>query len=171
MSNGLGMNRTMKLVGCLAVLLTLLIAPCSVQAEDEPKIVRVRATIENATVPATETFDVDLLVRIRSSWHINSQDPGIELLVPTTVRMENPELVELVEVVYPKAKKRRFPYHNKPLPVFESRFTIALKLRMKPSAETGPHSLPGVLRFQACSRRSCLPPEEVPFKLDVIVKK
>lgn len=157
----------MNHVRSVAVLIALIFSSVVTLAEEEPKIVRVRTTVANESIQATETFVVELQVRVRSPWHINSQDPGIELLIPTTISMENPDLVELVDVVYPKATKRRFPYHNKPLPVFEGRFTVALKVKVKSSAKAGPLKLQGILRFQACSRSSCLPPEEVPFTVEV----
>ncbi len=156
-----------RIMGWAVLLLTLLATPIPASAEDDVKIVRAKASVDKPAVSARQSFTIDLMVRVRSAWHINSDEPGIELMIPTTVRMEDQDLVETVEVVYPKPKKRRFPYHKKSIPVFEDRFTITLKMKMKPSAAAGPHTLKGLLRFQACSSSSGMPPEEVPLTVDI----
>ncbi len=115
---------------------------------------------------------VDLDFRIAEPFHINSNKPKSELLVPTTLKLTPPAQVGITEIKYPAGKDQTFPFAPKePLNVYSGDFSIEAGVKALPNAAPGIYSVSGELKFQACDRSACYPPKSMPVQFQVVVVK
>ena len=102
-------------------------------------------------------------VEVNEGWHVNSNTPLEEYLIPTTVHFALPAGWSADAPVYPAHREARFEFSERPVAVFEGRFEIAVGVRRDRGAAAGP--IHGVLEAQACNDRVCLAPAEVAFSV------
>lgn len=113
--------------------------------------------------------EVPLRVEVKSGFHVNSNTPADEYLIPLKFTL-NPGILELVEVVYPKPVLQKFSFSEKPVSVFEGNFQAQAKVKVPASAPVGLTQLLGKLRYQACNDRMCLPPRTLEIKVPVEIR-
>lgn len=101
-------------------------------------------------------------VSIPEGWHIQSDAPLDEFLIPTTVNAKAAD-VSFGKAVFPKAKIENIEALGGKVAVFEGEIEIkvpAKRSRAKATAKT----LEGAevsVRYQACNNAQCLPPKEL----------
>jgi Disulphide bond corrector protein DsbC len=134
-------------------------------------------TVEMAPVPlitaqrAQQTM-VNLNFRVPVGYHINSNTPKSEFLIPTALRMELPTDIILGKIEYPPGEDRSFPFSpDDKLNVYSGDFTIALGVHPLKSVVPGKYLMHGVLRYQACDNAACYPPKNLPVSFEVKVVK
>ena len=122
---------------------------------------------EQVTVAAGKPSLVPLHFRIAQSLHINSHTPSGDSLIPTTLSIPATSGVRLDAASYPAGAEMTFPIDPKTrLSVYTGDFTIQARL----VAARGDHLVQGKLRYQACNRSECMPPETITVPIDVIGK-
>jgi len=110
-----------------------------------------------------EIAAVKLAVQLRSGYHVNSNTPSEDYLIPLRLTWE-PGAFEAAETIYPKPHFEKYSFADKPLSVFTGDFEIVARLKpVKVSAGMG--ILLGKLRYQACSTTACLPPKTVEVRV------
>jgi thioredoxin:protein disulfide reductase len=110
-----------------------------------------------------------IAVSLRNGYHINSNTPSEEYLIPLRLTW-NPAPLETAETAYPKAKLEKYDFADKPLSVFSGDFEILTRFKVPAGATSGPIILVGKLRYQACTSSMCLPPKTVEVRLPVDVR-
>ena len=130
-------------------------------------IVQPQAYVSLQPVPRVHSFEIALVAKISSGFHVNAHEPSEEYLIPTKVTADLPGGVSLVETDYPRGVMRAFRFSKTPLRVYEGSFTIRMKLRVGSSAPLGPQKLGLTVGYQACNQDSCLPPTKVPVTANV----
>lgn len=101
-------------------------------------------------------------VAIQEGWHVNSNVPLEDYLVPTAVRLDLPAGWTAEPAVFPPHREVRFAFSEKPLAVFEGMITVTIRVTRAPAAAL-PASIGGAVEAQACNDKMCLAPTEVPF--------
>ncbi len=117
-------------------------------------------------VRAGQDVSVPLRVAIRPGYHINSNTPAEDYLIPTRLTWSGPG-VKLKSVEYPQAETVKYEFSEKPMSVFSG--TIALRSVLA-IADPLPADLTGLtakLRYQACNAKACLPPVSVEVTVPV----
>jgi len=157
---------------------TLLIAAfCLAQtlafADDPPKLAHVYVTFEGAS-PATvmpgKPSVVELRFKVKEGFHVNSNQPKSELLIPTILKLDLPTDLAAGGITYPPGKDVSFPFDpSEKLNVYSEDFTIKTKLAAAKTAATGNFTVHGQLNYQACSDNACFPPKNIPVQFDVHV--
>jgi hypothetical protein len=113
---------------------------------------------------------VQLDFRVGSDFHINSNKPKSELLIPTVLKLEASEPVSVAAVKYPPGQDESFPFApGEKLSVYSGDFTITAVVNALGKATVGEFPVSGTLRFQACDRSACYPPKSIPVKFQVSV--
>jgi hypothetical protein len=156
----------------LAVLLFVLLlgSPAFSQGPGERVPSVALASVGKVQVKAGEPVSVELDFRIGSEFHINSNKPKSELLIPTVLKLQATEPVSLVAVKYPAGQDVAFPFApNEKLSVYSGDFAITAVVKVLPKAAPGNYPVTGELRFQACDRSACYPPRSTPVKFSVTV--
>ena len=130
------------------------------------------APVPLVTAPrATQTM-VDLNFRVNSGFHINSNAPKSEFLIPTSLKMDLPTDIVLGKIGYPPGQDLSFPFSpDETLNVYTGDFTIAVAVHPLHAVVPGKYIMHGVLRYQACDNAACYPPKALPVSFEVKVVK
>ncbi len=115
------------------------------------------------------TLEVKLDLSLRPGYHVNSNHPSEQYLIPLRLTWED-TLVKTDRVEYPKAIMQKFDFSEKPLSVYEGAFALRTQFRVPANAVSGPNIVLGKLRYQACSNTACLPPKTVEVHLPVVIQ-
>ncbi|MCS7024767.1 MAG: protein-disulfide reductase DsbD N-terminal domain-containing protein [Bryobacteraceae bacterium] len=118
------------------------------------------------TAKKNSTASAKLSVRLRNGFHVNSNTPSDEYLIPLRLTWTAAPL-EVVDVTYPDPKLEKYEFSEKPLSVFTGDFDLMTKFRVPATAPAGMQVITGRLRYQACNQKECLPPKTLEVKLPV----
>lgn len=152
-------------ISCIATL------ACSAWAQGKGPSVTV-APIPLVTAPRTVQTMVDLNFRVGKGFHINSNTPKSEFLIPTALKMDVPTDIALGKIAYPAGTDVSFPFSpDEALSVYTGDFTITVAVHPLKSVVPGKYVMHGVLRYQACDNAQCFPPKTLPVSFDVKVVK
>ncbi len=165
------MLKKIALATILMVALALSLTPASeIMAGDGQKgnpIVVVKVSPPSQTVAPGNTFELTLELTVAPGFHINSCKPEDEMLVPTSVELKKDPALELKEVLFPEAKKKKFKFSDKPLSVYEGQLKVRLKIELAEDVCGSSLEIEGKVRYQACNDEACLRPSSVPFKATI----
>jgi hypothetical protein len=141
----------------MAVLAALPSAPP--QVPSGPEVVSPAAFVSREPVARGSVFQVAVVGKIRTGFHINARQASADYLIPTELRAEPPAGFKTAgEASYPKGELHTFAFTKTPLNVYQDKFVIRLPLTAQPDAPLGAQKIPLKLRYQACSNEVCLPP-------------
>ncbi|HEX2222978.1 MAG TPA: protein-disulfide reductase DsbD domain-containing protein, partial [Thermoanaerobaculia bacterium] len=108
---------------------------------------------------AGSTVRIAALVKIDEGWHVNSDKPTFEYLIPTVLDLQPPAGWGDEKVQYPQAEMQAFKFSmNEPLSVFDGEVVIFAELQVPAGTPAGVHPLKATLDYQACNDSQCLPP-------------
>lgn len=130
-------------------------------------IVTVKPIPPVKSVSPGDTFELALELIIAPSYHINSQKPEDELLVPTSVEFKKDSVFEVKEIIFPEAKKKKFKFSDKLLSVYEGQTKVKIKIELAEDFCGSNLDIEGKIRYQACDDQACLRPTFVPFKVKI----
>jgi Disulphide bond corrector protein DsbC len=154
----------------LICLLVLLAGTAMAQAGKAPSVSF--APVSLVTAPRAAQTMVDLNFRIASGFHINSNLPKSEFLIPTALKMDLPTDIILGKIDYPEGKDLSFPFSpDEKLSVYSGEFTVTVAVHPLHAVVPGKYVMHGVLRYQACDNAQCFPPKGLPVSFDVKVVK
>ena len=124
-----------------------------------------------AVVPGN-SGKVELAFRVQPGFHINSNKPKSNLLIPTVLLFSPPTDVLVGKITYPKGRDLTFEFlPNETLNVYSGDFAVTALVSTVRSISLGTYRVHGALKYQACDNRQCYEPREVPLSFDVIVRK
>ncbi len=98
--------------------------------------------------------------KIDSSWHINSNKPYDEYLIPTKLTIENKDF-NIEQTLYPKAHDLKLSFSDKPLSVWQNEILIASLVKANKNLSPGTYPVFVTLNYQGCNNATCLPPTSV----------
>lgn len=115
---------------------------------------------------------VKLEFQISPGFHINSNKPSAEYMIPTVLRLDAPTEFAVGKIVYPAGEEMSFPFApNEKLSVYSGKFTLAVMVRPLSSVLPGKYEFRGQMRYQACDNAACYPPKQLPVQFEVKVVK
>jgi hypothetical protein len=117
------------------------------------------------------SFQVAVVMKIRSGFHVNARQVTEDYLIPTDLRADVPAGFKLGDVIYPKGTLQTFAFSkDKPLNVYTDTVVVRLPLTVLADAPLGAQHVALKLKYQACSQEICLPPvtKEVEATLNVV---
>jgi hypothetical protein len=130
------------------------------------------AAVPLTTAPRAQQTMVNLDFRVPPGYHINSNMPKSEFLIPTALKMDLPTDIVLGKIQYPEGEDASFPFSpDEKLSVYSGDFTIAVAVHPLKSVVPGKYLMRGVLRYQACDNAACYPPKNLPVSFEVKVVK
>lgn len=115
--------------------------------------------------PAGGSYAFLLHVTVDEPWHVNSDRPLEEFLIPTSVLLEPPEGVSVGRISFPEAHMRKFAFSDTELSVFERDFYVLGSLAVSMDAAPGKWKVKGGVEYQACNDALCLPPQTAAFEI------
>ena len=116
--------------------------------------------------------EVQLMFRVIPGFHINSNKPNSELLIPTAINWDVPTNISLAKTEYPKGEDYSFSFSpDEKLSAYTGDFVVNSTVMAAKSTPRGTFRVHGTLRYQACDNRACYPPATVPLAFDVHIAK
>lgn len=149
-------------------LLSLLALGASAQGFNADPVFTVELVPDRSPVVAGEVLQLAAVVTVEAGWHINSDEPGDEFSMPTTVGWQMPEGWPEPLTVFPDGEQLEFDFSDVPIEVWEGKVVFVGRLTVPDGAE-------GALRprvdvtAQACNNTQCLPPVTVKKGVDLEV--
>lgn len=154
---------------CVA-LLVLLTCAAGAQSGKAPAVSM--APVAPVAAERGKQTRVTLNFRVAPGFHVNSNTPKDEFLIPTALKMDLPTDIVLGKIEYPAGQDVSFPFSpDAKLSVYSGDFSINLMLHPSTSVAPGNYAMHGVLRYQACDNAQCFPPKTLPVTFDMKVVK
>jgi hypothetical protein len=113
-----------------------------------------------------------LRFRVASGFHVNSNKPKSEFLIPTVLKLSAPTDIVIGRVTYPAGTEMSFAFAPEDkLSVYSGEFPVVVEVR--PLAEVIParYMIRGELKYQACDNAACYPPRKLPVQFEIKVVK
>lgn len=130
------------------------------------------APIDPITVTRGQSGSVSLHFRVARGFHVNSNTPKSEFLIPTTLKMDAPTDIALTKLTYPGGTDMSFPFApDEKLNVYSGDFTVTMSVHPLHTVQPGKYAIHGELKYQACDNAACYPPKKLPIDFDVKVLK
>ena len=163
-----------RTTGCALLLLPVLLLSIQSLAADvftKPKIPSVQvAAPAPVTVVKGKTARIELSFRVDPGFHINSNAPHNDTLMPTVLRLSAPTDVLIGKISYPPGRDFTFDFlPGEKLNVYTGDFLISAVVTTSRSIAAGTYRVHGGLKYQACDNLQCYEPREVPLEFDVKV--
>jgi thiol:disulfide interchange protein DsbD len=121
----------------------------------------VKLAVDREPAVAGDALGLAIVVTIDRGWHVNSDDPGDEFSMPTTVQWKLPEGWQDPAVQFPDGELLTFEFSESPIEVWEGKVVIHASLEI-PTTAAGAQRIEAIVTAQACNDTQCLPP--VPVK-------
>src|SRR5271163_795277 len=154
----------------LVILMALAVGAAVAHTGAGPSVTFAQAAL--VTAPRATPTMADLNFRVAHGFHINSNAPKSEFLIPTTLKMDLPTDIVLGKINYPAGADVSFPFSpDEMLNVYNGDFTVSVAVHPLHSVVPGKYIMHGVLRFQACDNAQCFPPKTLPVSFEVKVVK
>ena len=132
--------------------------------------VAISPVAETDALYAGTTARVVFEVTLNPGFHVNSETPLDESLIPTVLTLDPPAGISLEALAFPEAILLVGPLGpEQPLAVFEEEFRIGATLRADGAVAPGAYTVPGALRWQACNDTMCFQPQTTPIQFDMTV--
>lgn len=152
----------------IAVLVATVAAVGAAQGLSGEPVFDVKLVADRDKAVAGDVLQLAAVVEIDHGWHVNSDDPGDEFSMPTTVRWILPEGWAPPLTVFPEGEHLEFEFSDVPIEVWEGRVVLIGRLTV-PDSATGSVRLRAEVTAQACNNTQCLPPVAVKAGLDLDV--
>ncbi len=126
--------------------------------------------MQPVTVTAGSSATFSVTFRITPGYHINSNKPYSDLLIPTQLKLSPPTELMAGKVQYPQGQDINLAaMPEEKLNVYSGTVTLNGMLRAMSNASRGTFRVRGELQYQACSDRQCFPPRTALLDFDVKV--
>ena len=150
-------------------------AALGVLAQDSPGNRRpsvIMQPTEIISISRGHSGTVELMFRVPSGFHINSNLPHQEYLKKTELKLYAPTDILVRKVRYPDGEDRSFPFApDEKINVYSGDFTITVEVRPLKSVLPTKYAVHGYLNYQACDNAACYPPRKLPVTFEVRVTK
>jgi len=157
----------MKFIARICVIILCFISPAWAAGVDS--VVKVRAIAPSEPVHAGSGAALTIELEIARNYHINSNNPLQDYLIPTSVEFDPSPGATFEEAVFPAAQIKKLPVSDTPMAVYERTVRITAAMYVAEDFFQKEATVQGRVRSQACDRNSCLPPVWTPFSIMVPV--
>ncbi|MDD5230030.1 MAG: hypothetical protein PHC43_01745, partial [Candidatus Marinimicrobia bacterium] len=114
----------MKIRTCFSLVLILFLVNFSGAAETD--ILSIEAKLISEPVQTGGQFSATVDVHLQDEWHLNSNRPHDEFLIPTELRISASDYYKITNLRYPKHDLKHLAFSDPPLAHFEGTFSIQL---------------------------------------------
>ena len=150
----------------LAILVWIVAFAAAAQGFKAEPVFTVELAPDRSPVVAGEVLQLAAVVNVEAGWHINSDEPGDEFSMPTTVAWIVPEGWPEPLTVFPDGEELEFDFSDVPIEVWEGKVVLVGRLTVPETAEGAVRPRVEVTA-QACNNTQCLPPVAVKSGVDL----
>ncbi len=161
-----------KLINLLSLLtIILLLANINYAQSNDAAKVSIKSFLSVDKVSPGDAFNIAIKTNIKDGWHINSDKPNEDFLIPTKLTIINTGkgFFNLEKVVYPPAQNVTLGFSDNPLSVWEGEIYIGGTIKTPTDILSGKYKIITDIEYQSCNNSTCLPPMNVQDTLEIIV--
>jgi hypothetical protein len=115
---------------------------------------------------------VNLRFHVGAGFHVNSNRPKSEFLIPTALKLNAPTDIVIGRVGYPAGQEMSFAFAPEDkLSVYTGEFPVTVEIHPLAGVLPARYMIHGELRYQACDNAACYPPKKLPVQFEVKVIK
>jgi len=130
------------------------------------------ASAPTTTLVQTKSGTVPLTFNVAKGYHINSNQPKSEFLIPTALKIDATTDIVIGKTIYPDGQDMSFAFApDEKLNVYTGDFIVNVVVHPLSSVQPGKYVVRGTLRYQACDNTACYPPKNLPVSFDVKIAK
>lgn len=118
----------------------------------------VTGTIAKGEVTKGRKAKATVVLDIPHDLHTNSNKPGSEYAIPTTVKITSVSGVKIGAVVYPRGMNKKFEFSEKALNIYEGKVEFTFDVTVPTSYRGAKIEIEVSVRYQACTNEVCYPP-------------
>jgi len=124
------------------------------------------------TVVQGKAGNVPLSFHVPSGYHINSNKPKSDFLIPTVLKVDATTDIVIGGTTYPEGHDMSFAFApDEKLNVYTGAFNVNVSVRPLHSVQPGKYIVRGTLKYQACDNKACYPPKKLPVSFDVKIAR
>jgi len=156
-------------VFCTLLVFLLLSSSSFAQSEEVSSRISIKLYKNLEKLPLNRNLLVAVKVKIEHGWHINSNAPNDEFLIPTSFDLLSDKNFEITKIQYPAPIILDMSFSDEPASVFEGEFFIGVIIDIPEDLKLGDHQIPVELYYQACNDQTCEPPDSVKTTLEISI--
>jgi thiol:disulfide interchange protein DsbD len=155
----------------LAALTTVLGTAVTAAPPDSSKVLEIKSALSASAVKPGQKAKLAVVLRVNKGWHINSNKPNEDFLIPTIVALKPASGITLGKPAYPKAKELKVAFSPDSLAVFEGEVPVVMEIAVAKNVKPGTVTLKGEVKYQPCDDTSCFSPATKPFTVTIKIAK
>jgi len=156
----------MKLVVLVLSGLFFLFSATTAQTQNDEKIIDAKIIPSAEKLQPGKSTRLAIELTIHEPWHVNSDKPKEDFLIPTLINFDQTETVTFGRINYPKPEIKTFEFSDNPLAVYEGTVYAFTTVTIPPDYPAETVNITGNIAYQACNDQSCLAPDEVAFSAE-----
>lgn len=157
----------------LAFLGSVLLAATALFAQNEFSSAKPAVSVLRVDAPTLQkgkAVPITLTFHVSPGFHINSNHPLSEMLIPTILHLDPPTDLSLGNMQYPAGEQISFAFSpDEKLSVYTGDFNVTATARTIGSIRPGTYRVHGELKYQACDDHACYPPKSAQVAFDMHV--
>jgi suppressor for copper-sensitivity B len=122
--------------------------------------------VDRSSYAAGDTARIAARLVVEPGWHVQSNTPTFDYLIPTELSLTAPPGWLVGDVTYPRHTMWTAEFEDEPLAVYEGEVLLFAELAV-PSEARGTATVEATVRYQACDDRQCLPPIDATASLEL----
>ncbi len=130
------------------------------------------SSVPMVTVTRGKPNMVSLRFHVGAGFHVNSNHPKSEFLIPTALKLNPPTDIMIGGVSFPAGEEMSFAFAPEDkLSVYTGEFPVTVLVRPLAGVFPARYMIHGELRYQACDNSACYPPKKLLVQFEVNVVK
>ncbi|HMU44153.1 MAG TPA: cytochrome c biogenesis protein CcdA [Ignavibacteriaceae bacterium] len=158
-----------KYFNFLIIMFLILLQELALAQFGPEDLIRINTISSFDKVNAGGQFKIAVKINIKDSWHINSDKPKEDYLIPSQVNIQIQEGFRLEKTNYPPAEEIKLGFSDTPLSAWQGEILIGSLFSVDKNISEGSYKLIINFDYQACNDMTCLPPSSVTDTLIVQV--
>jgi len=148
----------------------LFLLPVIAVGQGSERVVKAKAYASVDAIRPGDKFKIAVALEVGDGYHINAHHPSLDFLIPTSVKFEAPQGINISDAEYPASKHRKFEFApDTELAVHEGTLFITAHAEAGKNAAQGGQNIRAVITVQACNDRQCLVPADFSVDLSINV--
>jgi thiol:disulfide interchange protein DsbD len=132
-------------------------------------LVTARAALSLSKFHPGSTGYLAVTADIIEGWHINSNTPLDEYLIPTVLDLEAPDGIILKGILYPEPSLMKLDISDTPMSLYEGHITFGAVIAIADTLRPGVYTIRTTLGYQGCNNATCVEPAAVSIETDIHV--
>ncbi len=146
------------------IIAIILIWAVSGFAQNADDVISLKILSPADTLEAGKSNPFSIEVTIKKTFHINSNKPTEDYLIPASIEFNAQNGLIYGEAEFPEPKIKTLGFSQKPVSIYEGTFVIKTAVTLPASFQSSEVDISGVIGYQACDDNMCMIPAEMNFK-------